>query len=184
MPITASYGASTERTIHLNGNCPLAASLWSQRGWGKRLQTRLGSPQKWLDLNKNIQESGSLYKKYLQSHITVSADWYIALFVQSVIKTKWWNVRRSNVIKCLYRGGPRGMLRECVDILKWQWENNEGLLIGGWEPHGDVASHCFHGSRGWRGCQSGWRSATEPHKTWRDLRSVDSGQFACIKSQF
>lgn len=30
-----------------------------------------------------------------------------------------------------YRGGLRGMLKECVDILKWQWENNEGLLTGG-----------------------------------------------------
>lgn len=38
-------------------------------------------------------------------------------------------------------GGLRGMLKECVDILKWQWENNEGLLIGGWEPHRNVASH-------------------------------------------
>lgn len=128
-----------------------------------------------------MQESSSLYKKYLQSHLT---DWYIALLMRSLILKKWENVRRSNVTKCLYRGGSRGMFGECVDILKWQWENNEGLLIGGWEPHRDVASHCFQGPHGWRGCQSGWGSATEPHKTWRDLRLVDSGQFTCIESQF
>lgn len=37
------------------------------------------------------------------------------------------------------------MLEECGDILKCQWENNERLLTGGWEPHRDVASHCFQG---------------------------------------
>lgn len=31
----------------------------------------------------------------------------------------------------LYGGGLRGLLKECVDILKWQREKNEGLLIGG-----------------------------------------------------
>ena len=51
------------------------------------------------------------------------------------------------------------MLKECVDILKWHWENNEALLIGGWEPHRDGASHCFQGPRGGRCCQSGGSSA-------------------------
>lgn len=116
--------------------------------------------------------------------IKLSQHWCIALFMKSLsLKTNWRNVRRSNVMKCFCTGEGWGMLKECVDILKWQWENNEGLLIGGWEPHRDVASHCFQGPHGGRCCQSGGRSAIGPHKTWGELRLVDSGPFACIKIQ-
>lgn len=87
----------------------------------------------------------------------------------------WWSAS--------VRGKAEECWKECVDIVKWQWENNEGLLIGGWEPHRDVASHCFQGPRGGRRCQSVWRSALEPHKTWTELRLVDSGPFACIEIQ-
>lgn len=81
----------------------------------------------------------------------------------------------------LYRGRAEECWRNVWIFFKWQWENNEGLLIGGWEPHRDVASRCFQGRCGGRCCQSGWKSAVEPHTTWRELRLVDSGPFRCIK---
>lgn len=49
------------------------------------------------------------------------------------------------------------MWEECVDILKWQWENNEALLIGGWEKHRDVASRCSWGPRGHERLPIWWR---------------------------
>lgn len=100
------------------------------------------------------------------------------------LKANRRNVKRGIVIKWFCTGEGWGMLKECVDILKWQWENNEQLLIGGWEPHTDVTSHCFWSRHGGRRCHSDLISHTvEPHKTWREPRLVNPGLFARIKTQ-
>lgn len=102
---------------------------------------------------------------YLHLVIRLSQYWCIALFMQSVsLKANWRNVRRSNVIKRFCAGEAWEECRRNV----WIFWSGSGKIMkdsskGGWEPHRDVASHCFQGPCGGRCCQCGWRSAIEPH---------------------
>lgn len=80
--------------------------------------------------------------QYLWLVIELTQHWFIPIFdAVFLIKSKLQQCEVVyNVIKCFSTEEVWIMLKECVDILKWQWENNEGLLIGGWEPHRDPAS--------------------------------------------
>lgn len=95
----------------------------------------------------------------------------VILSLRQIVKRKKCEEEEDCDKVLQYGGGLGGMWEECVDILKWQWENNEALLIGGWEPHRDVASHCSRGPRG--------------HKRlpiWRKIRRIATGKTGRVDS--